>query len=158
MLLKYERGKGTNGWRVPSNYTTYILVSSSCNIATNINIQWDWSHQLHRAGLHEILIPTDVWADKNVDYSYVTNLLPDFSTILGRLRFSHSSLILYRTVLTLLQLRPFYFLFSVGSFLSLAFFLSTRSTRIPYYLDTVYSRVGFIYMIQVTVISLLLAR
>jgi len=56
-LLKYERGRVTNGWRVSSNYTTYILVSPSCNIPTN-NIWWDWSHQLHRAGLHEILIPT----------------------------------------------------------------------------------------------------
>ena len=28
-------GRLTNGWRVSSNYTTYILVSPSCNIPTN---------------------------------------------------------------------------------------------------------------------------
>ena len=50
-------GRVTNRWQVSSNYTTYILVSSSCNIPTN-NIWCDWSHQLHHAGLHEILIPT----------------------------------------------------------------------------------------------------
>jgi len=50
-LLKYEQGGLTNRCRVSSNYTTYILVSPSCNIPTN-------NHQLHRVGSHEILILT----------------------------------------------------------------------------------------------------
>jgi len=55
---RVKKKKQTNGRRVSSNYTTYILVSPSCNIPTN-NIRCNWSHQLHRAGLHEILIPTE---------------------------------------------------------------------------------------------------
>ena len=35
IVLKYKQGRLTNGCRVSSNYTTYILVSPSCNIPTN---------------------------------------------------------------------------------------------------------------------------
>ena len=56
ILVEIQMGRVTNGWWVSSNYTTYILVSPSCNIPAN-SIRCDWSHQLHRADLHEILIP-----------------------------------------------------------------------------------------------------
>ena len=38
--------------------TLPIYLYSSCNIATNIKIQRDWSYHLHCTGSHEILIPT----------------------------------------------------------------------------------------------------
>ena len=66
----------TNRWQVSSNYTTYILVSPSCNIPTN-NIWYDWSHQLHCAGLHEILIPTISWDQVFKDTRILQKVISD---------------------------------------------------------------------------------
>jgi len=47
IMLKYEQGGLTNRCWVSSNYTTYILVSPSCNIPTNnILISSVASHRL----------------------------------------------------------------------------------------------------------------